>query len=281
MERLDIKFIALDMDGTLLDSQKRLSERNRQALLACVERGIEIVPCTGRIWNGVPDFIRELPGIHYAITTNGAVVEDVKNNRILDERKLSVKQAVEILRLARSFRTMYDVYVGGLAFGEARFMEHMNEYGVEPELQEMILRTRQAVPDVIQEVIRLNRPVDKVNYFFGDAQERSRAREALEGYADVVVSSSFHANLEINAKGATKGEAILRLAEYMGIRPEQTMGFGDGENDITMIRMAGVGVAMENAVEDLKRDADYITGKNDEDGVAAAIEALVLSREIR
>lgn len=279
MARVDIRLIALDMDGTLLDSKKRLSERNRQALLACVGRGIEIVPCTGRIWKGVPDFIREFPGIHYAITTNGAVVEDVKENRILDERKLSPQKAAEVLRLARSFRTMYDVYVGGLAFGETRFIEHMSDYGVEPELQKMILQTRQAVPDVIEEVLRRNQPVDKINYFFGDIQERSRARQALLERGDVVVSSSFRTNLEINAVGATKGEAILRLAEHIGIRPEQTMGFGDGENDVTMIRAAGIGVAMENAVEVLKRDADYITGKNDEDGVAAAIEALVLNQE--
>ena len=86
--KTNIRLIALDLDGTLLDSQKRLSARNEAVLRECISRGIYIVPCTGRIWGGVPDFLRSLPGIRYAITTNGAIVEDVKEHRVLDERKL-------------------------------------------------------------------------------------------------------------------------------------------------------------------------------------------------
>ena len=251
----EIKLIALDLDGTLLDSQKRLSSRNERVLKECIRRGIWIVPCTGRIWFGVPDFIRSFPGIRYAITTNGAVVEDVIESKILDERKLTWQQAAELLELAKKFHTMYDVYTDGHAFGEERFLNHMEDFGIESALQKMVRDTREAVPDV---------------------EERSRARAALEARGDVLVSSSFPNNLEINAIGASKGEAILRLAAHLGIRPEETMGFGDGENDISMIRMAGVGVAMGNGAENLKAEADYITGINDEDGVAQAIEMLVL-----
>ena len=237
------------------------------------------MPCTGRIWFGVPAFIRSFPGIRYAITTNGAVVEDIIESRILDERKLTWQQAAELLKLAKKFHTMYDVYTDGHAFGEERFLEHMEDFGIQPALQKMIRDTREAVPDVEERVRELKKPAEKVNYFFGDLEERSRARAALEARGDVLVSSSFPNNLEINAIGASKGEAILRLASYLGIRPEETMGFGDGENDISMIRMAGIGVAMGNGAEILKAEADYITGINDEDGVAQAIEMLVLGGE--
>lgn len=275
----EIKLIALDLDGTLLDSQKRLSSRNERVLKECIRRGIWIVPCTGRIWFGVPEFIRSFPGIRYAITTNGAVVEDIIESRILDERKLTWQQAAELLGLAKKFHTMYDVYTDGYAFGEERFLEHMEDFGIQPALQKMIRDTREAVPDVEERVRALKKPAEKVNYFFGDLEERSRARAALDARGDVLVSSSFANNLEINALGASKGEAILRLASYLGIRPEETMGFGDGENDISMIRMAGIGVAMGNGAEILKAEADYITGINDEDGVAQAIEMLVLGGE--
>ena len=96
---------------------------------------------------------------------------------------------------------------------------------------------------------------------------------------DVVVSASFANNLEINAPGAAKGEALERLAGHLGIEMSQTMGFGDGENDITLIRKAGIGVAMGNAEECLKAEADYITVTNDEDGVAAALEKLLWKSE--
>ena len=92
-----------------------------------------------------------------------------------------------------------------------------------------------------------------------------------------LISSSFSNNLEINALGATKGEAIARLAAHLGLDRGQTMGFGDGGNDMTMMTMAGIGVAMENAVEELKEQADYITLSNDEDGVAAALEHFLWS----
>ncbi len=271
-----IQLIALDLDGTLLDSQKRLSRRNEEVLKECIRRGIHIVPCTGRIWLGVPDFIRDLPGIRYAITVNGAVVEDVQEHVVLDERKLSCEQAVEILNLARQFDTMYDAYAGGRGYGESRFLECMGHYGISPELQKMVRNTRESVPDVAEKIKNLGTPVEKVNYFFGDQAERQRAKEALLDRGDVLVSSSFPNNLEINALGASKGEAICRLADHLGLKREQTMGFGDGENDITMMTMAGVGVAMKNGMEQLKERADYITLTNDEDGVADAIERLVL-----
>lgn len=271
----EIKLIAFDLDGTLLDSRKCLSAANRNALLKCMEQGIEIVPCTGRIWSGVPEFIRNFPGIRYAITVNGAVIEDIREQRVLDERKMSWEKAIEILELADHFRTMYDVYAGGKGYGEARFMNNMADYGISPEIQTMIRATRSIVPDLLEEVRRLARPVEKINYFFNDSQERKRAREALLARGDVIVSASFPNNLEINAPGAEKGEALLRLAAYIGISPEQTMGFGDGENDMTLIQKAGIGVAMENATAELKEKADYVTTGNDSDGVAAAIEYLL------
>lgn len=271
----NIRLIALDLDGTLLDSKKCLSSRNEEALMECMRHGIEIVPCTGRLWQGVPEFIRDLPGIHYAITVNGAVVEDVQKRLVLDERKMSWEQAAELLKLGAGFQTMYDVYVEGKGLGESRFMDHMEKYGISPELQTMIRSTRKIVPDVIEEIIRMAMPVEKINYFFGDPQERLRVRKILLERGDVVVSASFANNLEINGPGAAKGEALERLAGYLGIEMSQTMGFGDGENDITLIRKAGIGVAMGNAEECLKAEADYITVTNDEDGVADALEKLL------
>lgn len=272
-----IKLIALDLDGTLLNSQKRLSERNENALRECIRRGVEIVPCTGRIWKGIPEFIREFPGVRYAITVNGAAIVDIQKKEEIDQRKFNTEQAVEILEMAKNFDTMYDAYIEGQGYGEKRFMDHMDRYGIPPMMQKMVWDTRLIVPDVIEEVRRNCRSVDKINYFFGDWEERARAREALLKRDDVIISSSIGLNLEINALGATKGEGILRLAAYLGIEPEATMGFGDGENDLTMMQKAGLGVAMANGEEMVKQAADYVTAHNDDDGVALAIEKFVLN----
>lgn len=266
-----IRLIALDLDGTLLDDKKSLTKRNREALLECMKQGIEVVPCTGRIWPGIPEFIRNLPGIQYAITVNGGMIENVARHQVLDERKLEWKKAVEILKLAGNYETMYDIYIGKSGYGEARFMNHMGDYGIGHELEKMIRDTRIIVPDVIEEIINLAKPIDKINFFFGNPEERMRVRRILLERGDVEVSASFSNNLEINGPGATKGEALLRLASHLGIDACETMGFGDGENDLTLIKNAGIGVAMGNAVENLKSEADYVTTTNCEDGVAEAL----------
>lgn len=272
-----IKMIALDLDGTLLNSQKCLSKRNENALKECIRRGVEIVPCTGRIWRGIPDFLREFPGIRYAITVNGGAIVDIQKQEEIDQRKMTAAQAIEILELAKTFDTMYDVYIEGQGYGEKRFIDDMERYGIPVMVQKLVRDTRMIVPDVIEKVKTEQRAVEKVNYFFGDLEERARAREALMKRGDVIVSSAIPTNLEINAIGATKGEGILRLAAYLGIEPEATMGFGDGENDISMMQQAGLGVAMANGEESVKQAADYVTARNDEDGVALAIEKFVLN----
>ncbi|MCC8128095.1 MAG: Cof-type HAD-IIB family hydrolase [Clostridiales bacterium] len=273
----DIRLIALDLDGTLLDSEKNLSQANREALRMCAERGIEIVPCTGRIWQGIPEFIRELPGVRYAITVNGAVIRDIQKDQTLAEHKMSCETAAALMELAQQFHVMYDCYIDGQGYGESRFMDHMDDYGTPLTLQGMIRKTRRPTPNLLEMVRRKADPVEKVNYFFDNQEELVRARVALSKRDDIVVSSSFSNNLEINGTGATKGNGILCLAEHVGIDPSQTMGFGDGENDLSMMKLSGIGVAMANAVESVKMAADYVTLTNDEDGVAAALRKLILN----
>lgn len=275
----EIKLIALDLDGTLLDDSKRLSAKNESVLKECIRRGIQIVPCTGRIWSGVPEFLRCFPGIRYAITVNGAVVLDADQDKVISERKMDNRLACEILELAKGFHTMYDAYIDGQGYGEDRFLSNLDEFHIVKTVQEMIRSTRVGVSDLFSWVKENGKDVEKINYFFADDTERKRARSALEHHGGVIISSSLSNNLEINAPGATKGEAILMLAEYLGIRQEETMGIGDGENDLNMMKMAGIGVAMGNAQSAIREAADYVTLTNEESGVADAIERLVFDRE--
>lgn len=132
-------------------------------------------------------------------------------------------------------------------------------------------RTRDTVSDNIAYLKERGQDAEKINMFFRDMDARKRMREELSKLPGILVSSSIPNNLEINAEGADKGGALLRLAARLGIARESTMGFGDGENDLSMIRMAGIGVAMENGHESVKEAADYITKTNNEAGVAKAI----------
>lgn len=273
---MEIKLIAIDLDGTLLNSEKRLSENNREALKLCIQKGIWIVPCTGRTVDGIPTEIKEIPGIRYAITTNGAVIEDMKEKTAIDTRMLSCELALELLRFVDPYHVMYDPYIDRRGITEARFYERLSDYSLSAQMQDMVRNTRDICPNIIEFVRQANKPVEKINLFFGDMEERAKLRAELEKRNDILVTSSIPNNLEINATDATKGDAIVRLASYLGIHEKHTMGIGDGENDFTMILKAGVGVAMKNGTKELLEAADYVTGTNDEDGVASAIRRLVL-----
>lgn len=273
---MSIQLIALDLDGTLLDSRKRLPHRNRKAIEACIARGIQVVPCTGRTAEGVPSMIKEISGIRYAITVNGGMIEDMEKKLILDRRLMEKETALSVLEQIKDRHIMYDIYADGQGISEDRFYNHLDEYKVTKEIQILVKKTRRVVPDIIEYVKNKPGMVDKVNLFFSDLDEREEIRILLKQRTDVIVSSSLYNNLEINAIGAEKGEALLRLASILGLSREETMACGDGDNDFSMIRLAGTGVAMENGEESLKAIADYITGSNDEAGVAQAIEKLVL-----
>lgn len=274
---MKIKLIATDMDGTFLDDRKQAPKENILALAKCAALGIEIVPATGRILSAIPEEIKKLPGVRYAITTNGAVVVDLKENKIISECRMQAETAVKIMETVRDCKDdiMYDVYIDGVGYTSEYFMENLEHYTKSREIAELIRKTRRAVPDHIQYAKEQGRNVEKVNLFFLNADARSHMRKYLEQIPEILVTSAIPENLEINAAGASKGGALLRLAEYLGIDVEETMAFGDGENDLSMIRAAGCGVAMANGEANVKAEADYVTVTNNEAGVAKAIGRLL------
>ena len=119
--------------------------------------------------------------------------------------------------------------------------------------------------------------MQKVQVYPGSPEKRRALLQALpEAFPALLPTSSIAENIEINAAAANKGQALLALAAHLGLRPEQTMAFGDGLNDVTMLRDAGIGVAMGNASDELKALADCTTASCDEDGVAQTIEQFLL-----
>lgn len=268
---MDIRLIALDMDGTLLNDQKELSPGNRAALESCISHGIEIVPATGRPAAGIPEDMKKIAGIRYAILTNGARIENFREGRIIAQELMDWELAYEILEMISRYPVAYDPYIQGRGKMEARFRNHLEDYGLPPAMQKLVLSSRDEVEDELALVKAWKVPVEKINIFTKDRKLRRELWEKIAQYKELAVTSSLDYNVEINAAAATKGNALLQLAKHLGLKPEQTMAMGDGSNDLSMIEAAGVGVAMANGMDILKQKADYITRSNEEDGVAAAI----------
>lgn len=274
-----IKMIGFDLDGTLLTDQKELGEYTVQILKRAVEEGIVILPITGRPLCGLPEEVTGLPGLRYAITANGARILDLKNAAVLKEQLVSVEKAEKILDILGNYDSLREIYYDGTGYAEREKLEQIDHFFEEGPMAEYVRSTRQPVENLMDKFRQESREVDKVQGVFADLGEREAALDEIRKLEGVTITGALHNNIEVNAAGVDKGNALLWLAQYLGIAPEETMAFGDGNNDITLLEKAGTGVAMKNGIEEVKHAADRVTEKtNDEEGAAKFIETYVLKK---
>ena len=267
--------VIFDLDGTLLNSDKTISPANYAALERAAAMGVHIVPATGRVYQGMPEVVRSLPFVRYAVSVNGAEIYDTKEKKVLHKEELEPEEAVAIYEYLSSLPALCDAYVEGWGYMDRSYYDHIEEFAAQPYVLKMFRELRTPVDDM--KGFLAQHKVQKVMAFFNDMDRRAVEMERVkELFPNTAISSSIANNIEINAQKATKGGALLNLCAVLGIDVKDSMAFGDGSNDLIMIRNAGIGVAMGNAYPGLKAAADFVTLTCDEDGVAHAIEQFVL-----
>ncbi len=269
---MNIKMILLDLDGTLLDRDKKISPENYAALEQAAQNGALIVPCTGRFYGAMPEEIRGLPFVRYVITINGAEIFDTQTDTCLHREDISVERALELFDFMDDLPVIYDCFQDGWGWMDEKFYGVIDDYIDDPHINIMAKTKRTPVENFKKIIRERGRPIQKTQMFFGDLEARARYLKTLpQQLSDLSVTSSLTMNIELNSKHAHKGRALEVLCEILDIPVGQTMAFGDGSNDTSMILSAGIGVAMENAILELKGVADYVTCSNDKNGVAAAL----------
>lgn len=274
---MDIRLIAVDMDGTLLNSAKELTQKSLDTLREAHERGILIVPSTGRMAQGLPEYIKQLSFVRYIITINGGVVWDLAENVSLYEANIPYARAIEVMEFIQRYDAVNDCYLNGEAIMDRRFMD-LIDYHIPDSLAAVVRRSRKPVDGYVEYMRNMHADVQKIQMFFHDNEKRLAAiQELMQTFPDLTLACSQTYNIELNAASANKGNALTILCGQLGIDIGKTMAFGDGGNDKAMLLAAGYAVAMENGTDDIKAVADYITGSNDEDGVARAIEKLIFN----
>lgn len=275
-----IKMIGLDLDGTLLREDKTLSPYTKTILEKAIAKGIIVLAATGRPLGGIPKELREFPGMRYVISSNGARIIDQNDGRILYENLISVERSMRILDILEAYDTEREFFLEGQGYAEIEKMKCLDRYFGRFHNEAMIeyIRTTRVPVDNVRETLeKFGRPVDKVQGVFTSLKEKEQAWEELMHLSGVMVTGALVNNIEVCAKGVDKGLGLIRLGEILGIEKEEIMACGDGKNDMGMIKMCGLGVAMGNAMEEVKDVADYVTLSNEEDGAAQAIEKFALS----
>lgn len=277
MKKYSIRMLGFDLDGTILTSDKVLTERTKEALQRAEAQGVKIVPATGRPLSGVPEEILGFPGVRYALTANGARIVDLETGKMVYEQLVSYDTARAVLEICGKYDAILEVYYDGTGYADEEKLRRLREFVPAAPMADYVRSTRIPVDSVRELFEEKRRGTDKVQAIFSDGGDRKRAWEELqERVPDIEITGSMSNNIEVNAKGVNKGRGLLMLGRTLGIQREEIMACGDGFNDIEMLRAAGLGVAMYNAAEQVKQAADVVTLSNDEDGVAAAIETYIL-----
>ncbi len=261
------KMIAVDMDGTLLGSDCTVSERNARAIRAAMDKGVRIVLATGRPIQGARDYISELGLGGAVITYNGAVIVDAHTEKIIFEQSMDADDAALVIRLGQEYDTTMCIWSRGKLYVNKlneRAYDYMTISGVEPILAEDY-----------SEMIRSG--VTKILWY---DDEKMIGRMPQEMAAKPFRETSFCLSrpyfLEFFSSKASKANALKKVCEMYGIAPEEIIAVGDAQNDLSMIEFAGMGVAMGNALDEVKKAADFVTATNDDDGVAKVIEKFIL-----
>ena len=271
-----IRMIWVDLDGTLLNSEKQLTAYTREVLKKAIEQEVAVVVATGRPFSGVPDELKHFPGIRYALTANGARILDMQKQKVVYENLLSVESSEKVIDILRKHHAIHEFFVDGVGYMNEDGLKNVYAYFEDPHMAEYLQSTRIPVKDVKEKLQTMKCEVDKLQGIFRNQKDKEEALEELNTLSGIVVTASMDNNLEINKEGTNKGLGLLQLGKSLGISREEIMACGDGGNDVEMLKEVGFAVAMANGSDPVKKAADFVTVSNDEDGVAKAIERFVL-----
>ncbi|WP_394679865.1 Cof-type HAD-IIB family hydrolase [uncultured Exiguobacterium sp.] len=267
------KMIVLDLDDTLLTSDHTISPRTKDALLAAQRRGKKVVLASGRPTYAMLDLAEELELARYGsyiLSFNGASIIDCKTNESLFLSTLSPETVHCLYDLSKREDVYIHTYVG-----DEILTEQSNEYTtLEGKL------TGMDVVPVTDFKAAIQTPVVKCLMMAEEthlACVEQTLQQELAGKLAVARSKPFF--LEFTEDGVTKGTSLALLSEKLGIAQEEVIACGDGNNDLSMIEWAGLGVAMANAADTVKEKAQYMTASNDEDGVALVVEKFMMDEE--
>ncbi|MCR8645298.1 Cof-type HAD-IIB family hydrolase [Paenibacillus sp. N1-5-1-14] len=243
------KLVALDMDGTVLNEEKEVSARNRKAIANAIDAGVTVMFSTGRGVQSARPYIEELGLQAPIVSVNGSEVW--KSPDVLHKRVLVPADTIRKLHaMALEYGSWYWAYAVEGLFNKDKWLDDV---------------------DSVEWL--------KFGFFEEDADKLAEIRRTVESWDLFEITNSHLSNIELNPKGISKGSGMIEVCQLLGITMDQVIAMGDSQNDLAMIRAAGLGVAMGNAQDEVKAAADLVTVTNDEDGVAAIIEEYVLGQK--
>ena len=270
------KLVAIDMDGTLLNSDNKVSSRNMETLHKAINEGIYIVLSTGRILESALYYSKSMELKNPIVACNGAIVSCEDGKDIIYEKHMDIRASKKVMELAEKNNIYYHFYDKDTFYTRVVGDEIFKFYqSGDEKFKKQRINTR-VLDDPIG-FLETEKPIIYKFVFIEDDKDKLLSfREKLKDIENINISSSWSNNVEVMNEGVSKGNALKHLCETLNIDKSEVVAIGDNENDISMFKMAGLAVAMGNGDEVIKEHSHIITDTNDENGVANAIEKYVL-----
>ena len=276
MDLKSIRLIALDLDDTLLNEESQLTSSARQALEKLTALDVEVVIASGRPFASIPAFVLSVPGIHYAVTSNGAAIHRVPEGERVHGYTLSHEAVQVILEITEHEPVLLETFIAGVAYADARYVADPVQYGASEQAIGYIQRTRHPVDNIRMFIEENCGKLDSIDIICPQPEWKWDYLEKIsEKTGDVYITTSCRQLLEISDRQAGKASALQYLCRKMNLTAMECAAFGNAENDVDMLRFAGLGVAVANATPACLEAADLICGSNRDDGVAKILWQII------
>ena len=264
------KLLAVDMDGTLLNSQKKISPRNLNAINELLKRGVHVVTSTGRGVAELTDYRGDFKLMNYGILITGGLVYDFFKSQPITIHAVDEKTMFKLIDFGLEERAMIHLLTLTSSVAREQDIQNMSAFDMQIYF-DMFNRICLRVDDFKQYVHTHLNEVLKVNLYHRDKPSRDRNLERMKNL-NLSITFTESNNLEASPQGITKASGLIELCKFLNIDISETIAVGDGNNDKEILQTAGIGVAMGNSNDEIKKIADFVTLDNDHDGIANVIE---------
>ena len=287
------KLVAIDLDGTLLNSYGQVSARNKEAITKLIKKNIDVVITSGRPFSSAKSIAKEIGANKYMICGNGSLLYDVQNNEILYDKFIEKQKVLQIIKTCEENSIYYNIYTENLAIAKSlnyNILFYNSENQSKPDEQKTNIKIEKDIYRYIEEsnanVLKIT-ICDNNEIIFGGIIRKLRqiknidVLEVAHMSRKTIKTGTGEANIEyfyteITSENVNKWNAILKLAEKLNIKSDEIVAIGDNINDKEMMENAGLGVIMGNSAPYMKKFAKVEVSGNNEDGVAEAIEKYIL-----
>ena len=264
------KLLALDMDGTLLNSEKKISPKTAKAISELSKTGVHVVLSTGRGLTEVSDYKNELKFMHYGILVSGGLIYDFKNSKAVVSHPLTEDLLMKLIDAALEEKVMIHILSIDKSMMNFDDIAHIEDFHMEI-YKDMYERITVDCKDFKKYVHENPGKVIKFNMYHRSRESRERNLAKFKN-EPLTFSYAEETALEASPKGITKASGLLELCDFLKIDTAETVAVGDAPNDLEILQTAGIAAVMGNASDEIKKFADFITDDNDNDGVIKVIE---------